>query len=95
MQLRDQLRELESLAKALDVKVSYDAMTGLVQGGGGLCKLKGRYRIIIDRRLKTPERLQIIADALAEFPLPESIELSPSVARRLAAAQPAQGAAKS
>ena len=64
---QQQLVELEGLAKELDVVVSYEPMAGLVQGVGGLCRVKGQYRIIVDRRLQAPERLAIVADALRRF----------------------------
>ncbi len=64
---QEQLVELEGLAKELDVQVSYEPMAGLVQGVGGLCRVKGQYRIIVDRRLQPPERLAIVADALRRF----------------------------
>lgn len=64
---QEQLSELERLATELDVDVTYEPMGGLVQGVGGLCRVRGRYRIIIDRKLKPPERLQVVADALRRF----------------------------
>ena len=67
MALQDQLAQLEELAQELEVKVSYEPMAGLVQGVGGLCRVKGEYRIIVDRRLNPPERLAIVADALRRF----------------------------
>lgn len=67
MSLQEQLSALESIADELRVKVCYEPMAGLVQGVGGLCKVKGEYRIIVDRRLQPPERVQIVADALRRF----------------------------
>jgi hypothetical protein len=79
---QEQLSELERLAGELDVEVSYEPMAGLVQGVGGLCRVRGRYRIIIDRRLKPPERLQVVADALRRFDT-EQYFVSPQVRRLL------------
>ena len=62
--LEEQLSALESIAGEHEVKVCYQPMAGLVQGVGGLCRVKGEYRIIVDRRMHAPERLQIVADAL-------------------------------
>lgn len=62
-----QLAELEQIAQTLRVKVSYEPMSGLVQGTGGLCRVRGELRIIIDKRLKPPERIQLLADALRRF----------------------------
>ena len=78
----EQLSELEKLASELDVDVSYEPMGGLVQGVGGLCRLRGRYRIIVDRKLKPPERLQVVADALRRFDTDEHF-VSPQVRRLL------------
>ena len=85
---QEQLVELEGLAKELDVQVSYEPMAGLVQGVGGLCRVKGQYRIIVDRRLQPPERLVIVADALKRFD-----DVDRPVARRMTAVlgdQPAE-----
>lgn len=67
MKVSEQLRELERVAEALRVRVSYEPMTGLVSGAGGLCRVKGEYRVIIDRRLRPPERVRLLADALGRF----------------------------
>jgi len=67
MKVQQQLEALERLAEALAVRVSYEPMTGLVQGTGGLCRVRGQHRVIIDRRLKPPERVQILVDALRRF----------------------------
>jgi len=67
MKVQEQLEALERLAEAMSVRVSYEPMTGLVAGTGGLCRVRGEYRIIIDRRLKPPERHQILLDALRRF----------------------------
>lgn len=67
MKVTQQLQELEALAKQLDVKLSYEPTTGLVSGTGGLCRVRGSYRLIIDRRLKPGARVQVLADALGRF----------------------------
>jgi hypothetical protein len=67
MKVQQQLEALERVSEALSVRVSYEPMTGLVQGTGGLCRVRGERRIIIDRRLKPPERVQILVDALRRF----------------------------
>jgi hypothetical protein len=61
------LEELERVAEQLQVRVCYEPMAGLVQGIGGLCKVRGEYRVIIDRRLRPSERVSILADALRRF----------------------------
>lgn len=67
MKIAEQLRELEGVAEALGVRVSYEPMTGLASGAGGLCRVRGEYRVIIDRRLRPPERVTLLADALGRF----------------------------
>ncbi len=82
--VQKQLQEIETLAQNLGVRVSYDAMTGLSQGSGGLCKVRGEWRIIMDRRLKPVERLQVISDALRNRFDTEAHFVSPQVRRLLA-----------
>ncbi len=62
-----QLAELEELAEAMKVVVSYEPMTGLSRGSGGLCKVRGKMRVIMDRKLKPNERLQVLAGALRKL----------------------------
>jgi hypothetical protein len=68
-EVQRQLEALEELAVRLQVVVSYEAMGGVVAGSGGLCRVRGEYRIIIDRRLKASDRVQILSDALRRFDL--------------------------
>ena len=82
--VQKQLQELEHLAQNLGVRVSYDAMTGLSQGGGGLCKVRGEWRIIMDKRLKAVERLQVISEALRSRFDTEAHFVSPQVRSLLA-----------
>jgi hypothetical protein len=65
--VQKQLAELEQLATGLGVRVCYEAMTGLSQGSGGLCKVRGEWRVIMDRRLKPAERLEVLANSLRSF----------------------------
>lgn len=67
MKVTAQLEALEEVAKTLGVQVSFDSMAGLVSGSGGLCRVRGAYRIIIDRRLRPTERVALLADALSRF----------------------------
>lgn len=62
-----QLEELEGVAEKLGVRICYEPMNGQVQGVGGLCRVRGEYRVIVDRRFKGPERVQVLADALRRF----------------------------
>ena len=78
MKLPQQVEALERLAESMSVRVSYEPMAGLVQRTGGLCRLRGEYRIIIDRRLKPPERLQILVEALTRLD-PTGYEIDPGI----------------
>jgi hypothetical protein len=78
MKAQQQLDALERLADALAVRVSYEPMAGLVQGTGGLCRVRGQLRVIIDRRLKPPERVQILLEALRRLDT-RHLEVEPEV----------------
>ena len=78
MDAKAALEELETLAEKLQVKVSYEQFTGEGMSAGGLCKLRGEWRILIDRRLIPSERLGVLAEALSGFDLEEHF-LSPSL----------------
>src|SRR5580765_8492127 len=64
------LELLESAADKLGIKVSYEPLqTSGIQTGlrGGLCRVKGVYRIIIDKRATNEERMTTLATAIAGF----------------------------
>ncbi|HWM84600.1 MAG TPA: hypothetical protein VNO33_02155 [Kofleriaceae bacterium] len=62
------LEELEAVASKLAVKVSYEALASSV-GSGGLCRVHGQYRVIIDKRAQVGERLAALAQALGQLPM--------------------------
>jgi len=75
------LELLEGAADQLGIKVSYEPLqTGGISTGlrGGLCRVKGTYRVIIDKRASDEERVATLATALASFDTTE-LELSPQV----------------
>jgi hypothetical protein len=64
------LELLESAAEQLNIKVSYEPLqvSGIQTGlRGGLCKVKGTYRVIIDKRATNEERVTTLATSLAGF----------------------------
>lgn len=83
------LELLETAAEQLKVRVSYEPLqTSVVHGG--LCRVKGEYRIIVDKRASAEERVTTLATALAKvmkLPQPSgadaandpAVELSPKV----------------
>src|SRR5262252_2268140 len=58
---------LEQVATQVGVRVRYETMTGAAAGAGGLCKLKGQWTVIIDRRTPAADRAAMLIEALAEF----------------------------
>lgn len=66
MKPTDMLAELEVVAQSLHVRVSYEAIASSMLRGG-LCKVKGQYRVIIDKRLTPEERVNTLAESLARF----------------------------
>jgi hypothetical protein len=71
------LELLENAADQLGIRVSYEPIqTSVVHGG--LCKVKGAYRIIVDKRATAEERIVTLATALATFETGE-LELSKEV----------------
>ncbi|MBI4509672.1 MAG: hypothetical protein HY698_08535 [Deltaproteobacteria bacterium] len=75
MKMEPILEELEACAVKLGVKVSYESLAETV-GGGGLCKVKGTYRVIIDKRSTVGEKVVTLAKALVDVGSGD-LELSP------------------
>lgn len=62
------LELLESAAEQLGVKVSYEQLsTSVGYSKGGLCRVKGQFRCIIDKRATSAERVTTLATALSRF----------------------------
>jgi hypothetical protein len=75
---------LEQAAAQLGIQVRYEAMTGDAAGGGGLCKLKGIWCVIIDRKTPPADRAAMLIDALAEFDT-DGVFLPPKIREAVAA----------
>ena len=80
------LEELERAADKVGVRVSYETLGGDTFGPGGLCKVKGEWRVIIDRRASASEKVSLLAQALRRFDL-DPVYLSPEV-RQIVERQP-------
>ena len=64
------LQELEEIAEKLSIAVRYDDLMGMdFKVKGGLCKLRGRNVIIMDRRAPLRERIDLLARTLRQFDL--------------------------
>ena len=73
------LAQLEELAQALDVEVRYEPMRR--EGPtfpGGLCRLKGKYVLIIDSKAGTRDKIETLARAANRFDLSQ-VYLRPGV----------------
>jgi hypothetical protein len=87
------LELLEAAAEQLTVRVSYESLqTSVVHGG--LCRVKGEYRIIVDKRASAEERVTTLAAAIttviskrAQLGEP-AIELAPKAREVLRLHQP-------
>ncbi len=77
MKIDDTLRELEAVADKKGIRVNYEALGGEL-GAGGLCKVKGQYRVIIDKRATPGERVTVLAQSLAGFAL-DDVFVAPEV----------------
>jgi len=81
------LELLEAAAEQLQVRVSYEPLqTSVVHGG--LCRVKGEYRIIVDKRASAEERVTTLAAALARVIHqtkldPATLDLAPKVREAL------------
>lgn len=78
MDARAALSELEQLAERLGVDLVYDHFTGDGARAGGLCKVKGRWRIMVERRTSPTERVSVLARGLARV-APAAVEVSDDV----------------
>lgn len=74
MKPKDMLAKLEELASALSVKVSYESLSSSVFSGG-LCRVKNRYRIILDKRMGPEERVTTLAKAVGALPGADNIDI--------------------
>jgi hypothetical protein len=74
------LEHLEAAAAAAGVKVSIEQISATV-GNGGLCRVKGEYRVIIDKRATPGERVAILAAALAVAVPADQLEALPEKIR--------------
>lgn len=77
LKIPELLAELEELFKQLGVRLTYEALGGEL-GSGGLCKVRGQFRIIIDRRTTPGERVAMLLPLLLRFEsdaLPQSATL--------------------
>jgi hypothetical protein len=73
------LSELEQVARALAIKVTYD---DLRTSKGGSCRVLETRRIMINRHLQTGEKIAILARELSRFDL-NGIEVPDHVRKKI------------
>lgn len=81
------LQELEALAAELEIEVRYEDLDG---AAGGLCKVRGRQSLILDRTLLPSERVSSLSRALARCPF-EELFVRPHVRALLESHRPPTG----
>lgn len=73
------LADLENVAKALSIKVSYD---DLKTSKGGACRVLETRRIIINKHLQNQEKIKLLARELGNFDL-HGLEMPEQVRNRI------------
>ncbi|MHB9099348.1 MAG: hypothetical protein ACYC5X_16165 [Syntrophales bacterium] len=64
------LNQLEELAERIGITVRYENMTVEdAPGSGGLCRLKGKYVLIVHSRATLREKIRVVTRALRQFDL--------------------------
>lgn len=84
------VESLEAAAEGVNVKVRYEALgPSGVTGSGGLCKVRGEWWLILDKKTTPAERVTLLADALARFDT-DGIDLPTKAREALTASRRAQ-----
>jgi hypothetical protein len=85
------LQELEEIAEKLSIAVHYDDLMGMdFKIKGGLCKLRGKHVIIMDRRTPLTERVDLLVGALRQFDL-SSVFIRPYIRSIIGESAESQG----
>ncbi len=73
------LTDLENIAKALSIKVTYE---DLKTSKGGSCRVMETRRIIINKHLQTGEKINLLARELGAFDL-SGLDISDKVRKKI------------
>ena len=73
------LADLENIAKALSIKVSYD---DLKTSKGGSCRVLETRRIIINKHIQNSEKINLLAKELSGFDL-SGLEIPDQVRKKI------------
>ena len=74
------LAELEEVAKALSIKVTYD---DLKTSKGGSCRVMETRRIIINKHLQNSEKINLLAGELGNFEL-DGLDIPDRIRKKIA-----------
>lgn len=79
MKMDQAYRHLKELAEKMDIDVSEQSFKNAgIRVRSGFCKVRGKGRCIIDKRLKLTRKVEILAECLAAQPN-ENIFIMPAV----------------
>lgn len=82
------LEQLEELAGKLGIRVRYENLQKMTPGlTGGLCRIKGEYHLMMDKRTGRQERVGLFLDALKRFEL-NGVYMSPKLRSLLEGKEP-------
>jgi hypothetical protein len=70
------LQELEAIASALGIEVIQEAIHSFHPRKGGLCCVRGKYMLIIDRKITLSEKVIIFTESICLFEL-DDVYVSP------------------
>jgi hypothetical protein len=59
----EELEQLEQALKGYSIKIIYDTL----HSEGGLCRVKDRYYVIINRYLNLDEKIELLSRSLMEY----------------------------
>lgn len=77
------VQALESAAAQLNITVRYDTLApGGVLNGGGLCRLRGQWTVIVDKKAAPADKASVLIEALAAFDI-EPLDLPKAVKQNL------------
>ena len=74
------LADLEHIAKALSIKVSYEV---LKTSRGGSCRVMEANRIIINKHLQNSDKINLLAKELGKFDL-GGLDISDTIRKKIA-----------
>ena len=60
---------LEELADKLGIPIRYEIIKDELTGPGGLCRIEGKFILIINSQVTVREKIQIMTEALRRFAL--------------------------